>query len=303
MTNDSVNLREGNMAYIFQGVGTALITPMLDNKIDYISLEKLVKTQLDSGIACLVANGTTGEPSTISDEEKIKIASVVIEIVNKKIPVIVGAGSNSTEHAIRQAIDAKSVGADGLLCVTPYYNKCTQQGLIEHFKSIADQVDLPIIMYNVPSRTGLNMLPETVAKLAGYKGICAIKEASGNISQIMELACISGNDFFLYSGDDGLTYPILTLGGAGVISVASNVIPKYMHEMVDSYFTGNVEKSRNMQLRILPFIKALFLEVNPIPVKCAAKLLGICSDEVRLPLTKCTYESILEKELKNLGLL
>ncbi|MFA7663497.1 MAG: 4-hydroxy-tetrahydrodipicolinate synthase, partial [Clostridia bacterium] len=252
------------MAYIFQGVGTALITPMIDDCIDYISLEKLVKTQIISGIDCLIANGTTGEPSTISDEEKIKIASMVIEVVDKKIPVIVGAGSNSTAHAIKLAKDANYIGADGILCVTPYYNKCTQQGLVEHFKAIADQVDLPMIMYNVPSRTGLNMLPETVAKLAGYKGICAIKEASGNISQIMELATISRDDFNLYSGDDGLTYPILTLGGAGVISVASNIIPQYMCEMVDSYFTGNIKKSRDMQLKILPLIKALFFEVNPI---------------------------------------
>jgi len=291
------------MAYIFQGVGTALITPMIDDCIDYISLEKLVKTQIISGIDCLIANGTTGEPSTISDEEKIKIASIVIEVVDKKIPVIVGAGSNSTAHAIKLAKDANYIGADGILCVTPYYNKCTQQGLVEHFKAIADQVDLPMIMYNVPSRTGLNMLPETVAKLAGYKGICAIKEASGNISQIMELAAISRDDFYLYSGDDGLTYPILTLGGAGVISVASNIIPQYMCEMVDSYFTGNIKKSRDMQLKILPLIKALFFEVNPIPVKCAAKLLGICGDEVRLPLTKCTCENLLKKELMNIGLL
>ncbi|MDD4120622.1 MAG: 4-hydroxy-tetrahydrodipicolinate synthase [Clostridia bacterium] len=291
------------MAYIFQGVGTALITPMIDDCIDYISLEKLVKTQIISGIDCLIANGTTGEPSTISDEEKIKIASIVIEVVDKKIPVIVGAGSNSTAHAIKLAKDANYIGADGILCVTPYYNKCTQQGLVEHFKAIADQVDLPMIMYNVPSRTGLNMLPETVAKLAGYKGICAIKEASGNISQIMELATISRDDFNLYSGDDGLTYPILTLGGAGVISVASNIIPQYMCEMVDSYFTGNIKKSRDMQLKILPLIKALFFEVNPIPVKCAAKLLGICGDEVRLPLTKCTCENLLKKELMNIGLL
>ena len=291
------------MAYIFQGVGTALITPMIDDCIDYISLEKLVKTQIISGIDCLIANGTTGEPSTISDEEKIKIASIVIEVVDKKIPVIVGAGSNSTAHAIKLAKDANYIGADGILCVTPYYNKCTQQGLVEHFKAIADQVDLPMIMYNVPSRTGLNMLPETVAKLAGYKGICAIKEASGNISQIMELATISRDDFNLYSGDDGLTYPILTLGGAGVISVASNIIPQYMCEMVDSYFTGNIKKSRDMQLKILPLIKALFFEVNPIPVKCAAKLLGICGDEVRLPLTKCTCENLLKKELINIGLL
>lgn len=291
------------MAYIFQGVGTALITPMIDDCIDYISLEKLVKTQIISGIDCLIANGTTGEPSTISDEEKIKIASIVIEVVDKKIPVIVGAGSNSTAHAIKLAKDANYIGADGILCVTPYYNKCTQQGLVEHFKAIADQVDLPMIMYNVPSRTGLNMLPETVAKLAGYKGICAIKEASGNISQIMELATISRDDFNLYSGDDGLTYPILTLGGAGVISVASNIIPQYMCEMVDSYFTGNIKKSRDMQLKILPLIKALFFEVNPIPVKCAAKLLRICGDEVRLPLTKCTCENLLKKELMNIGLL
>lgn len=291
------------MAYIFQGVGTALITPMIDDCIDYISLEKLVKTQIISGIDCLIANGTTGEPSTISDEEKIKIASIVIEVVDKKIPVIVGAGSNSTAHAIKLAKDANYIGADGILCVTPYYNKCTQQGLVEHFKAIADQVDLPMIMYNVPSRTGLNMLPETVAKLAGYKGICAIKEASGNISQIMELATISRDDFNLYSGDDGLTYPLLTLGGAGVISVASNIIPQYMCEMVDSYFTGNIKKSRDMQLKILPLIKALFFEVNPIPVKCAAKLLGICGDEVRLPLTKCTCENLLKKELMNIGLL
>lgn len=288
---------------IFKGVGTALITPMTENGVDYDSLEKLVKFQLTNGIDALIANGTTGEPSTLSSEEKRKVASTVIEITNKKVPVIVGAGSNSTLHAIELAREAASLGADALLCVTPYYNKCTQQGLILHFKAIADSTNLPIIMYNVPSRTGVNLLPETVAQVAGYKGICAIKEASGNISQIMDLAKISKDKLTIYSGDDGLTFPILCLGGLGIISVASNVIPSYMSKMTDSYFEGKFELARKMQLDSISLIKALFCEVNPIPVKAAAKIIGLCDDYVRLPLTRCSNIKLVETELKNLGII
>lgn len=289
---------------IFKGVATALITPMTENRVDYEGLEKLIKIQLNSGINALVANGTTGEPSTLTDAEKRKVSEIVLEITNKKVPVIVGAGSNSTACAIQLAKDASEMGADALLCVTPYYNKCTQQGMVEHFKAIADNTILPIIMYNVPSRTSVNLLPETITKLAGYKGICAVKEASGNISQIMDIARINPKILSIYSGDDGLTYPVLTLGGLGVISVVSNIIPQYMCELTKAYFDGDKQRALTLQLNILPLIKAVFCEVNPIPIKCAAKLLGLIGDDyVRLPLTKCSNKKLVLSELINLGLL
>jgi len=288
---------------IFTGVATALITPMNHNGIDYDALEKLINMQIDNNIDALVTNGTTGEPSTLTEEEKLQLMKTTIEIVNKKVPVIAGAGSNCTSYAVELAVKAQQAGADAILAVTPYYNKGTQQGLVGHFKAIADNTTLPIVLYNVPSRTGINMLPETVSCLTGYKGICAIKEASGNINQILELARIASGKIQIYSGDDALTYSVMTLGGAGVISVASNIIPRYIKELTQAALNGNYEIAKSMQLKVLPLINALFCEVNPIPVKCAAKLMGICSDYVRLPLTPCAKEDIIKKELINFGLI
>lgn len=287
---------------IFKGVATALITPFVDDKIDYDNLERLVKHQLEGNIDALVINGTTGEPTTMTHKERTKVASTVIEIVNKRIPVILGAGSNNTYTVIEYAKENEALGADGILTVTPYYNKCTQNGIVAHYKAIADAVNLPIIMYNVPGRTGVNIAPETALKLAGYKGITAIKEASGNINQFMEVARLCNGKLDIYSGDDGLVLPILALGGIGVISVASNICPQYMHDLCQSYFDGNVEKCREMQFKLNPLVDALFCEVNPIPVKCAAKLVGLIKDDyMRLPLTPSTKADYIKEELIKFG--
>ena len=288
---------------IFQGAATAMITPFKDDKVDFKSLERLVKHQLDGNIDALVVNGTTGEPTTMTRGERTAVASAVIAIVAKRVPVILGAGSNNTYTAREYAEEAQDLGADGLLVVTPYYNKCTQNGIVQHYKVLADAVDLPIIMYNVPSRTGVNIAPETALKLAGYRGIVGIKEASGNVTQFTEVARLTEGKLDLYSGDDGLVLPILALGGKGVISVASNIVPQYMHDMVQTFLDGDIAKSRKMQLDICPLVKALFCEVNPIPVKCAAKLMGLCEDDyLRLPLTRMEKRDYLRDEMRAFGL-
>lgn len=287
---------------LFKGAATALITPMKDDKVDYDSLEKLVNLQLQGNIDALIVNGTTGEPTTLTHSERTKIATTVIDIVDKRIPVILGAGSNNTYTAIEYAQENESLGADGVLTVTPYYNKCTQAGIVAHYKALANSINLPIIMYNVPGRTGVNIAPETLVKLAGYKNIVAIKEASGNINQFMDVARLVGDKMDIYSGDDGLVLPILALGGIGVISVASNIIPQYMHDMVYKFFDGDIVASREMQLKLAPLVKELFAEVNPIPIKCACKLMGWCDDYMRLPLTKCSTEANLAKAMREFGL-
>lgn len=287
---------------IFRGVATALITPFVNDNVDYESLEKLVDYQLENGISALVVNGTTGEPTTMTHKERTSVAQAVIKQVNGKIPVILGAGSNNTYTAVEYAVEAEELGADAVLAVTPYYNKCTQSGIIGHYNAIGNAVKIPVIMYNVPGRTGVNINPETVKALSDCKNIAAIKEASGNINQIMEVARLKGN-LDLYSGDDNLVYPILALGGLGVISVASNIMPKFMSDMVNAYFDGDIAASREMQFKACPLIKALFAEVNPIPVKCAARLLGIIKDDyMRLPLTKFSMEEYLIKEMTAFGL-
>lgn len=288
---------------IFKGAATALITPFVDDKVDFESLEKLVDFQLNYGINGLIINGTTGEPTTMTHKERTTVAQRVIAQVDGKIPVILGAGSNNTYTAVEYAVEAEALGADGILAVTPYYNKCTQKGIVAHYKAIANAVGIPVIMYNVPGRTGVNINPETAAELCGYKNIAAIKEASGNINQFMELARLLQGRMDIYSGDDGLVYPLLALGGIGVISVASNIIPAYMVEMVKKYMNGDAEGSLAMQLRVNPLVKALFAEVNPIPIKCAARLLGLIKDDyMRLPLTKYSMEDYLVKEMRAFGL-
>lgn len=289
---------------LFKGVATALITPFQNDKVDFAALEHLVDTQLRGNVSALVINGTTGEPTTMTHGERTAVAGSVIKQVNKKIPIILGAGSNNTYTAVEYAVEAEELGADGILAVTPYYNKCTQAGIVAHYKALADATDIPIIMYNVPSRTGVNINPETALELAGYKKITAIKEASGNIGQFMELARLLEGKMDIYSGDDGLVFPLLALGAKGVISVASNIIPEYMVQMVDKYFAGDLQGSRSMQFKAEPLIKALFCEVNPIPVKCAARLMGIIPDDyMRLPLTKLSKEEYLAKELREFGLI
>ena len=288
---------------IFKGAATALVTPFIDDKVDFKSLETLVDKQLEGNIDALIVNGTTGEPTTMTHFERTAVAGAVIEHVKKRIPVILGAGSNNTYTAIEYAKENEQLGADGILTVTPYYNKCTQSGLVAHYKAIADAVDLPVIMYNVPGRTGVNIAPETCLKLAGYRGIQAIKEASGNLHQFMELSRLVRGKLDIYSGDDGLVYPLLALGAIGVISVASNVCPRYMHDMVYKYFEGDTETSLNMQHKIEPLVNALFAEVNPIPVKCALKLMGLIPDDyMRLPLTRSEKVAEMRQALNDFGI-
>lgn len=271
---------------IFKGVATALITPFKDNNLDVESFERLLDFGYDSGINAVVVLGTTGEPATMSQEEKDLVITLAVKRLKGKIPVIVGAGSNSTEQAIKACQNAERLGADGLLVVTPYYNKCTQNGLLEHYGAIAKCTSLPIICYNVPSRTGVNMLPQTFAKLVGeYSNIVAIKEASGNMEQIEQCLRLTRGKAAVYSGDDALTVPIMAMGGSGVISVASNVCPAYFSRMAHLAQSGNTKEAAAMQLDVLPLISALFSEVNPIPVKKAMSLKGFCSDALRLPLT------------------
>lgn len=290
---------------LFTGAATALITPFTDGAVDYAALEKLLEFQITGGIDALVILGTTGEPATMTAEEKAEVIRFSIEKVARRVPVIVGTGSNCTSTAIANSIAAEKAGADGILVVTPYYNKCTQNGLVEHYKAIASACPLPLIAYNVPGRTGVNILPAAAAKLAEVDSIIGIKEACGNIEQISETARLTAGGLDIISGDDGITVPILALGGIGVISVASNVCPTFMHDLVIEFMLGNVKKAAQMQLKVNPLIKHLFSEVNPIPVKMAAHAMGLCTADMRLPLTTMEPEhtKALLAEMRNFGLI
>lgn len=289
---------------VFQGVATALITPFKDGGIDYENFAKLIEWQIESGINALVISGTTGEASTLSDDEHRDAIAFAVKQVNKRIPVIAGAGSNDTMYALDLARCACEAGADALLCVTPYYNKATQTGLIKMFTQIADFSSVPIILYNVPSRTGVNIEPSTYAILADHPNICAIKEASGNISKAVETMSLVGAKLDLYSGNDDQILPMLSLGGKGVISVLSNVLPKQTVELCNKYFEGDVKGCAKMQYEMLPLIQALFCEVNPIPVKSAMSAMGFCSPEIRLPLTEMeeAHKRVLLEEMRKFGL-
>ena len=270
---------------IFKGMATAMVTPMTPEGVDYEALGRFIDFQLASGINALVAVGTTGESATLTPEERKKVISFTIDRVAGRVPVIAGTGTNNTLHAIDYSVSAAQAGADALLVVTPYYNKATQNGLIAHFTAIADKVDKPIILYNVPSRTGCNLLPATVEKLAEHPNVAAIKEASGNMSQVVELFARCGDKIDVYSGEDGLTVPMLAMGGMGTISVLSNVIPKGAVEMTDTFFAGDLRKAAALQCRYLDLINLLFCEVNPIPAKAAVSAMGYGKEFIRLPLT------------------
>mgnify|MGYP004520125337 CR=1 FL=1 len=273
------------MNHVFTGAATAIITPLNQNGIDYKQFERLINWQIDEGINAIVVCGTTGEGSTLTDKEHRDAISFAVEKVNGRVPVIAGTGSNDTAYALSLTKFACNAGADAMLVVSPYYNKATQNGLITTFETIADASTKPIILYNVPSRTGVNILPETCAKLACHGNIAAIKEASGNISQIAETSALVKDKMAIYSGNDDQIVPVLSLGGLGVISVLSNVMPKETVKICTEFFGGNVKESLNLQLKYLPLIKALFCEVNPIPVKAAMAAMGYCDDYLRLPLT------------------
>ncbi len=270
---------------IFEGAATAIITPLDENGIDYSKFRDLIEWQIEKGIDAIVAVGTTGEGSTLSDKEHKEAIKFCVETVNGRVPVIAGTGSNDVEYAISLTRYACEVGADAMLLVTPYYNKATQKGMIESFKAIADASSKPCILYNVPSRTGCNLLPESVAVLAEHPNIVAIKEASGNISQIAKVAQLCKDKLDIYSGNDDQIIPILSLGGKGVISVLSNILPAETSEMCHLYLGGDTDKALQMQLSYLDLIDALFCEVNPIPVKAACAAMGFCDNYLRLPLT------------------
>lgn len=270
---------------IFKGAATAIVTPMDKNGVNFEQYGKLIDWQLAEGINAIVAAGTTGEASTLTDEEHREVIKFTVDRVNGRVPVIAGTGSNDYAYAIELTEYACEVGADAMLVVTPYYNKATQNGLIQMFNGIADVSTKPIILYNVPSRTGCNITPKTCAALAEHPNIAAIKEASGNISQVAEIAALTRGKLDIYSGNDDQILPILSLGGQGVISVLSNVMPKQTVEMCNKFFQGDVAGSTKMQLDLLPLINALFCEVNPIPVKAAVAAMGFCENYLRLPLT------------------
>lgn len=271
---------------IFKGCATALVTPFTNDGINFEELRKLIKFQILEGIDALVICGTTGESSTMSLAEKKSVIDFSVKVANGRVPIIAGTGGNNTADAVAMSKYAESVGADALLLVTPYYNKTTQKGLIAHFNKIAESVNIPIILYNVPSRTGLNIEPETCLELSKIPNIVAIKEASGNISQVAKIANLCNDELTIYSGNDDQILPILSLGGLGVISVLSNVYPKFVHEMVMDYLTGNWQKATASQIYSLPLINALFSEVNPIPIKYALNKIGFDCGVPRLPLVE-----------------
>ena len=271
--------------YIFTGAATALITPFKNGAIDYDAFERILEQQINGGISALVVAGTTGESSTLTDSEHREIISFAIKKVAGRVPVIAGTGSNDTDYAIDLSKFAADEGADAVLLVTPYYNKATQNGLYEHFKAIAQSCKIPCILYNVPSRTGCNILPATAYRLSQIDNIAAIKEASGDISQIAELAHLCADTLDIYSGNDNQILPILSLGGKGVISVLSNIMPAQTNEICRRFFAGDLKGSLALQLEYLPLMSALFSEVNPIPVKAAMAKMGMCENTLRLPLT------------------
>ena len=292
---------------IFKGAGVAIVTPFTqDDKVNFEELGKMIDFQIAGGTDAIIICGTTGESSTLTHEEHDACIKFAVEHTAGRVPVIAGTGSNSTAEAIRLSTHAQNNGADALLLVTPYYNKATQKGLIQHYTAIANSVDLPIILYNVPSRTGVNILPQTAVTLAkNVKNIVAVKEASGNISQVAELAALADGCIDIYSGNDDQVVPLLSLGGVGVISVLSNVMPTLTHDMVMSYLNGDVKLSRQLQLSVMNLNKALFCEVNPIPVKEALNMMGWNAGAVRSPLCEMEpqHKELLRKELAAMKLI
>ena len=291
---------------IFKGAGVAIVTPMKENgDVNFEKLGEILEEQIAEGTDAVIICGTTGESSTLSHEEHMETIRYTIDKVNKRIPVVAGTGSNCTETAIMMSQEAERMGADGLLLVSPYYNKATQKGLIAHYTAIANSVKLPIIRYNIAGRTGINIEPKTLLYLAeNVENIVAVKEASGNISQIADIAAMCKGKLDIYSGNDDQITPIMALGGIGVISVLSNIAPKYTHDLAMSYLEGDVQKSCEMQLKALPLVRALFCEVNPIPVKAAMNLMGKEVGPLRMPLTEMeeAHKETLKKAMIDFGL-
>ncbi|MDP9750145.1 MULTISPECIES: 4-hydroxy-tetrahydrodipicolinate synthase [Thermoanaerobacter] len=291
---------------VFKGSGVAIVTPFNEEGVNFEKLGELIEWHIKEGTDAIIICGTTGEASTMTQEEQQAAIKFTVEKVAGRIPVIAGTGSNNTAHAVEMSEYAQSAGADALLVITPYYNKTTQKGLVAHFTEIARHVDIPIIIYNVPSRTSLNMLPETYLELSKHvDNVVGVKEASGDIVQVAEIARIMGKSFEIYSGNDDQVIPIMSLGGLGVISVTANIIPAKIHEMTTAYLNGDIEKARNMQLELNPLNKALFVETNPIPVKTAMNLMGFNVGPLRLPLVEMSDKNLeyLKSVLSKYGLL
>lgn len=291
---------------LFKGAGVAIVTPMKENcDVNYDKLEEIINDQIANGTDAIIITGTTGESSTLSEEEHCECIRAAVAMVKKRVPIIAGTGSNSTLTAIQLSQEAEKAGVDGLLIVTPYYNKATQNGLIHHYSKIAASVDLPIILYNIPGRTGCALLPATVAALAkNVDQIVGIKEATGDITNALRIMQLTNGEFDLYSGEDGMVIPLLSAGGIGVISVMSNIVPRFTHDMVMSYLNGDREKALEMQLKALPLCDALFCEVNPIPVKTAMNLMGWQVGPLREPLTPMEPEHVekLRAAMRDFGI-
>lgn len=288
---------------LFIGSAVAVVTPFTETGVDYQTLAELIEFQIKGGTDAIVICGTTGEASTMPDDEHIAVIKFAVDTVNKRLPVIAGTGSNDTRHAVELSKAAEEAGADGILSVTPYYNKATQKGLYEHFKLIATSINIPVILYNVPSRTNLNLNPETVQALSKIDNIVAIKEC--NLGQVGDIVNLCGEDFSVYSGDDNTVLPVLSLGGKGVISTMANIIPADTHNMVEKFFLGDIKGAMKLQLQTLNLIKALFSEVNPIPVKAAVNLLGFKAGSCRMPLTDLSDHNLatLRSEMEAYGLI
>ncbi|MGL5756479.1 MAG: 4-hydroxy-tetrahydrodipicolinate synthase [Paraclostridium sp.] len=288
---------------LFKGSGVALVTPFNENGVDFEKLGELIEYHIENNTDALIVCGTTGESTTMSDEEQLSVIDFTVKKVNKRIPVIAGTGSNDTMHSVELSKAAEKVGVDGLLVITPYYNKTNQRGLKLHFETIAASTELPIIMYNVPGRTGVNIKPSVIAELAKIENIVAVKEASGDIAQVAEIARLVPEDFAIYSGNDDSILPLLSLGGVGVISVVANICPKETHDIVEKFLNGDVEGSRKLQLGMKALIDKLFIEVNPIPVKTAMNILGFEVGDLRLPLAPMEEINLkaLKDELVNYG--
>lgn len=291
---------------MFKGSMVAIVTPFNNGKVDDKKLRELIEFQIKNGTSGIVPCGTTGESATLSFQEHERVIEVTIEQVNKRVPVIAGTGSNSTEEAIMLTMQAAKAGADASLQVSPYYNRPTQRGLYEHFSKIAEAVDIPIILYNIASRSGVNIEPETIAKLAcDFKNIAGVKEASGSLDQMSRIKMLCPDNFDLISGDDSLTLPILSIGGTGIISVVANIVPRDVASLVSEFQKGNIAKAQQLHYKLLPLIKAMFVETNPIPVKTAMGLLGMCQPDLRLPMCAPSPENLekLKTALKDYGLL
>lgn len=290
---------------IFTGSGVAIVTPFTENNINFEELGRLIDFNIENGTDAIIICGTTGESATMTDREHEEAIRFAVKHTNKRVPVVAGAGSNDTKYSANLAIHAQNVGADGLLLVTPYYNKTSQAGLVKHFTYVADRVDIPIIVYNVPSRTGLSISVEAYTELCKHPNIVATKEASGNISDIARVKALCGDEIDIYSGNDDQILPILSLGGAGVISVIANIMPKETHDICQLFFDGKFKESCNLQLKLIPLMNALFSEVNPIPVKTALALMGYQVGELRLPLVDMAPKNLelLKNHMRENGLI